>query len=435
MSAATNGAMIEAEVLDVLLDNAAQGIAGFCFYVYSNSKGTIGKTTRRGSHGIGDATTDPDELRALVRAMFDLAAKPATAGVRRDDCTVVPAVFLGAAGLVGLDCDVKDGKHGSETLQRLEAQHGEFAKVMWETPSGGRNLVLRAPAGASYSNHSPYDGIDVCSAGRGLVSPGAWCPWGKWSWVFGEWADAVDLPAPMARQLTDAHTHEQRVTNDEMRQLLADGPKRSTNANLAWLRERRVELQAKHEGNRHDGMVQLVGWALSRTDLAWLRALEMIETTFVAMVGEARRGEVWDAACWVAGQEASNTDQDDGNLRDAVDDDDESTIIPPPKAPMNVARLWVETFHTNGRFLLRHHRGSFYRYDATCWPEVEARDLRRRSVSLDRIGRVLRGRRRRRQPGVHAVAPDQAQDRRRARREHWCRASRLAGASARVDRH
>lgn len=56
----------------------------------------------------------------------------------------------------------------------------------------------------------------------------------------------------------------------------------------------------------------------------------------------------------------------------------DSRVVPPPTAPMSVAReLLKQNFtHGDGRLVLRAHRGDFYRWDGTCWPEAEARAVR-----------------------------------------------------------
>jgi putative DNA primase/helicase len=55
----------------------------------------------------------------------------------------------------------------------------------------------------------------------------------------------------------------------------------------------------------------------------------------------------------------------------------ERSIVPAPSAPMAVAREIVKHLYTNpDGFVLRDHRGDFYQWDGTCWPEVDRRDVR-----------------------------------------------------------
>ena len=51
--------------------------------------------------------------------------------------------------------------------------------------------------------------------------------------------------------------------------------------------------------------------------------------------------------------------------------------IPPPSNPMAVARRLARDLYTDhGKLLLRAHRGDFYRWNGTCWPEAEDRGVR-----------------------------------------------------------
>lgn len=53
-------------------------------------------------------------------------------------------------------------------------------------------------------------------------------------------------------------------------------------------------------------------------------------------------------------------------------------LLPPPSDPMAVARQFVGECYTTSDddLVLRTHRGDFYRWDETCWPEAEARGVR-----------------------------------------------------------
>jgi putative DNA primase/helicase len=57
---------------------------------------------------------------------------------------------------------------------------------------------------------------------------------------------------------------------------------------------------------------------------------------------------------------------------------DDERIVPPPTNPMAVARMFVaEHFaYPDDSLKLRHHRGGFYTWDGTCWPEGEDRKVR-----------------------------------------------------------
>jgi putative DNA primase/helicase len=58
-------------------------------------------------------------------------------------------------------------------------------------------------------------------------------------------------------------------------------------------------------------------------------------------------------------------------------DDNQQPVLPPPGQPMRVARALVRALYTTpAGLILRNHRGDFYRWDGTHWPEVETRDVR-----------------------------------------------------------
>ena len=59
-------------------------------------------------------------------------------------------------------------------------------------------------------------------------------------------------------------------------------------------------------------------------------------------------------------------------------DTDTPLVVPPPSRPMAVARQLVTAKYMNAdQYLtLRNHRGDFYRWDGTCWPEIDRRDVR-----------------------------------------------------------
>lgn len=57
--------------------------------------------------------------------------------------------------------------------------------------------------------------------------------------------------------------------------------------------------------------------------------------------------------------------------------DDASCLLPPPTQPMAVARKLAEALYSSpAGLLLRHHRGGWYEYTGTCWPQVAAQSVR-----------------------------------------------------------
>ncbi|SEG36476.1 Bifunctional DNA primase/polymerase, N-terminal [Actinacidiphila yanglinensis] len=116
----------------------------------------------RPGHGVYDATTDPDRIRAL----FAMAPWATGYGIA---CGRAPH------HLVGVDLDVKHGADGMAALAALAGRHG-FAMpptVTVRTPSGGRHLWLTAPGPVPNSAGRLGPGIDVRGAGGYVVGPGS----------------------------------------------------------------------------------------------------------------------------------------------------------------------------------------------------------------------------------------------------------------------
>lgn len=113
-------------------------------------------------HGVHDATTDPDRIRAL----FAVAPWATGYGI---------ACGLAPYHLMGVDLDVKHGYDGVTALRGLAETQG-FAvprTVTVLTPSGGRHLWFTAPGPVPNSVGRLGPGIDVRGAGGYVVGPGS----------------------------------------------------------------------------------------------------------------------------------------------------------------------------------------------------------------------------------------------------------------------
>ena len=116
----------------------------------------------RPGHGVHDATTDPDRIRAL----FALAPWATGYGIA---CGRAPV------HLMGVDLDVKHGADGVTGLLTLARSHG-FAvpqTVTVLTPSGGRHLWFTAPGPVPNSAGRLGPGIDIRGSGGYVVGPGS----------------------------------------------------------------------------------------------------------------------------------------------------------------------------------------------------------------------------------------------------------------------
>lgn len=81
---------------------------------------------------------------------------------------------------------------------------------------------------------------------------------------------------------------------------------------------------------------------------------------------------------WVEVREVEDREVIEKTVLRVVSGEPDSHEVSPPTNPMGVARELVQALytHTDGRLVLRAHRGDFYRWDGTCWPEAEARAVR-----------------------------------------------------------
>jgi Protein of unknown function (DUF3987)/Bifunctional DNA primase/polymerase, N-terminal len=121
------------------------------------------------------ASSEPEQIRSWWRAHPD----------------ALPAIFVGGAGLLVIDCDRHpDGNDGIEAFNRLlSANGGSLADVpMTKTARGGAHLFFKQPKGKALGNRRGElpDGVDVRGAGGFVIAPGAVLPDGKaWQSVTG----------------------------------------------------------------------------------------------------------------------------------------------------------------------------------------------------------------------------------------------------------
>jgi hypothetical protein len=113
------------------------------------------------------ASTDPEQIREWWCAHPD----------------ALPAIFVGRAGLVVIDCDRHPGGNdGIKAFNQLSANRGNLVDVpMTRTARGGAHLFFKQPKGEPFGNGRGQlpDGIDVRGVGGFVIAPGAVLPDGK----------------------------------------------------------------------------------------------------------------------------------------------------------------------------------------------------------------------------------------------------------------
>lgn len=133
------------------------------------------------AHGYKDATTDA----AAIRAWWG----------RWPHANI--GIATGAAGLVVVDCDQKNGKRGLDEWRELRAELGlDDNTPTVETPSGGLHVYYRANGHAVASGTDKLAvGVDVKAVGGYVVAPPSRTPQGEYGWALGMRPTDLDLLA------------------------------------------------------------------------------------------------------------------------------------------------------------------------------------------------------------------------------------------------
>ncbi|MER7395466.1 bifunctional DNA primase/polymerase [Streptomyces sp. NPDC000151] len=210
---------------------------------HQRGEACLGECGRPG-HGVHDATTDRDRIRAL----FHAAGRATGYGIA---CNRAPV------NLIGLDLDRKNGVDGVAALRGLAHEHG-FAigsTVTVSTPSGGLHLWLLAPAGTVVPNSASRigPGIDVRGQGGYLAGPGSWTPRGEYRLCPGTGATVAPvppallrlmLPAPSATQPRQQTSPVGHGDDDALVRFVRDAPRGQLNNRLFWAACRAYEQAA-----------------------------------------------------------------------------------------------------------------------------------------------------------------------------------------------
>jgi P4 family phage/plasmid primase-like protien len=163
--------------------NAALAYASRGWHVLATAPGS--KDPRKGTHGVWDATTDPDILRGWWAAQPD-----ANIGLHPEP-----------SGLVAVDLDCKDGRNGLASWAALKVDNNT---VTSQTPSGGVHLIYEAN-GLAVRNTEDFLGSGIETRVRGyyiLLPPSRLSEGGRYEWL--EPPDSRDLlpfPAELAARL------------------------------------------------------------------------------------------------------------------------------------------------------------------------------------------------------------------------------------------
>lgn len=225
-----------------------------------------------------------------------------------DEYEVVVAFVPGSGGHGVFDCDVKKGKVGLETLKALTVEHGaEFVTSAWRSPSGGVNVLLRKPIGATFSNRSPWDGVDVRADAGWVVAPGCrHSVGGAWVWLDQSgFATASPIPAAMAAMLRPAApTTGRQASNAETIRFIKASPTESTFTVMQRFAVELATFRAAERGSRHGALMHIIAWSFGLRHLDLRTAMMQIDDAWQKLTtGERRESEPSEVATWVAGRE------------------------------------------------------------------------------------------------------------------------------------
>jgi Bifunctional DNA primase/polymerase, N-terminal len=209
-------------------------------------------------HGVYDATTEPD----AVRALFDAAPWATGYGIA---CGRPPHQ------LIGVDLDVKTGIDSLASFDDLADAHGFTvpATVTVLTPSGGRHLWFTGPAGVEVPNTAGRlaPGIDVRGAGGYLAGPGSLTLYGVYRLAPGSALTPAPVPPALLRLLTrTGHPPDPRAAPhgpwdqraDALIRFVASSRPGERNARLFW-----AACRAYESGHGHDVGAALIAAAVS----------------------------------------------------------------------------------------------------------------------------------------------------------------------------
>lgn len=157
-------------------------------------------------HGFKDASNDPSVVASLFKRGGERAG-----------------LWPGASDLVVVDIDVKDGGDGDAEWQDLDPGL-PTPEVL--TPSGGRHLYFRKPAGLEFDNTKLSGSIDIRSDGGYVLLPtegsgyewelgweGAWCP--QCEWIHPLLDYAPQFPEELIRYLREQKVKAKEPVNAE----------------------------------------------------------------------------------------------------------------------------------------------------------------------------------------------------------------------------
>lgn len=230
-------------------------------------------------------------------------------------------------GMLVLDVDVAKG--GAESLAYLQAVYDLPETLTTITPSGGKHLFYRLPAGHPGVPNSVErigNGIDVRSNGGYVMAPGSETPAGRYRFE----ADAEIAPAPDWLVLKAGVIVPKTGTNEPV----PDAPDAVLERARQWL----AKAPRSVKGQGGDQTAYIVACTLRDMGVSEQQAVELM------------RSELWDYGCgWRAGRleekpihSAFRYAQNEPGAKAALPEDFPVVDVPPAPAPRATVRRLSE---------------------------------------------------------------------------------------------
>lgn len=208
---------------------------------------------------------------------------------------LLPAIPVGAHGLVVIDCDRKpSAPDGVAAFQTLCAAHSIdlSSAFIVETPSTGLHFYFRTETPYGNSSGSLPPGIDVRGLGGYVIAPGATLPDGRcYRIIAGTWDAIPALPEPLAAFLREKHpTVTPTVPGGPVGLPVTEREKAFAQAALA---DEVAKLSAMREGSGRNRALNDAAHSLGTMD-GWIDLNEVANALWEASIGNgyvAKDGE------------------------------------------------------------------------------------------------------------------------------------------------
>lgn len=240
-----------------------------------------------------------------------------------------------ANGIIGLDVDQYDGKHGAEQMHELEQQLGELPKT-WSSTSRGKGpsriMFFQVPAdcGELKGNATPDTEVIQHHHRYAIVWPSMHQRGGQYTWYSPDGEPSERVPRmdefPFLPQRWLMHLEKPQRQNGTGAGLDVETFTESFTAEGdPQLVDRLREKFESREGCRHDTMLKALGWSMRAASQGKVNAEGMIDVLFEdweAATGGNRENEFWDMVSTAV-----------ADVPEPEDDDPNDFGLPEPTVP------------------------------------------------------------------------------------------------------